>query len=99
MQRSPMRTGARSILCSKRMIAWYRSKAEQEVPGFRGTTAGQVFSRKTSFSSGAYASWSRVRGRASLAKRLASFAGPRFPPPPPFALQCEPDHTTERGAL
>ena len=30
------------------------------------------------------AKWTRVRERALLAKRMASFAGPRFSPPPPF---------------
>lgn len=66
MQRSPMRPGSRSILRSKGMIAWRRCKAEREIAGFRGTTAGQVLSQKTSFFSGAYASRARVR----------------FPPPP-----------------
>lgn len=47
---------------------------------------GTSFQSEDFFSS-AYASWSRVRGRASLGKRLASFAGPRFRPPPPPAQQ------------
>ena len=51
-----------------------------EGDGFRETNAGQVLSRKASFFSGAYSSWTRVRGKALLgcARTRADLIPPQF---------------------